>query len=56
MITCPQTGKAVPTGFAFGSLAAFDETTLINNSVRCQACGEPHVVDNSTVKVFPNEI
>jgi hypothetical protein len=56
MITCPQTGKAVPTGFAFGTLAAFDATVLSNNSIQCRECGEPHLVDNSTVKVFPNEI
>lgn len=56
MITCPQTGRAVPTGFAFGSLAAFDETTLTNNSIQCRECGEPHRVDSSTIKVFPNEM
>jgi hypothetical protein len=56
MITCPKTGRAVPTGITFGSLAAFDQTTLINNTVRCGACGESHLVDNSAVKVFPNEI
>jgi hypothetical protein len=55
MITCPKTGKTVPTGFVFGSIGAFDETTLINNTVRCSACGESHLVDNTTVKVFPNE-
>jgi hypothetical protein len=56
MITCPTTGKSVPTGFAFGDLAAFDSTTLVNNTVRCKECGEGHLVDNTTVKVFPNEI
>lgn len=56
MIVCPKTGRAVPTGMAFGSLAAFDATTLVNNSVTCAACGEAHLVDNSTVKVFPQEL
>jgi hypothetical protein len=55
MITCPKTGKAVPSGIVFGSLATFDETTLINNVVRCTECGEGHLVDNTTVKVFPSE-
>lgn len=55
MITCPTTGKSVPSGIAFGSLAAFDSTTLVNNVVKCSACGEGHLVDNSTVKVFPKE-
>ncbi len=55
MIICPKTGKAVPSGIAFGNLAAFDGTTLTNNVVRCAACGENHIVDNSTVKVFPQE-
>lgn len=55
MITCPKTGKPVPTGITFGSLAAFDGTTLVNNTVQCAACGEGHLVDNTTVKVFPQE-
>jgi len=55
MITCPKTGRSVPTGFAFGSLAAFDQTTLVNNVVGCSECGESHIVDNKTVKVFPQE-
>lgn len=55
MITCPKTNRAVPTGMAFGSLAAFDATTLVNNVVRCRECGENHIVDNTTVKVFPKE-
>lgn len=55
MMTCPKTGKAVPTGIAFGTLAAFDGTTLANNTVQCVACGEGHLVDNTTVKVFPQE-
>jgi hypothetical protein len=55
MITCPKTGKAVPSGIAFGNLAAFDATTLKNNTVQCSACGESHLVDDSTVKVFPSE-
>jgi hypothetical protein len=56
MITCPKTGQAVPTGIVFGSLAAFDQTTLHNNAVQCAACGESHLVDGSTVKVFPAEL
>jgi hypothetical protein len=56
MITCPKTGRAVPTGITFGNLAAFDQTTLIDNVVKCSACGEQHLVDNSTVKVFPSEL
>ncbi len=55
MIVCPETGRAVPTGIVFGSLAAFDATTLVSNSVKCGACGHSHLVDNSTVKVFPQE-
>jgi hypothetical protein len=55
MITCPKTGRAVPTGIVFGSLAAFDGTTLKDNTVQCAACGEPHLVDDTTVKVFPSE-
>jgi hypothetical protein len=55
MITCPTTGKSVPSGIAFGSLAVFDATTLVNNVVKCAACGEEHLVDNTTVKVFPSE-
>jgi hypothetical protein len=54
MIKCPRTGKAVPTGFQFGTLAAFDATVLENNHVRCSACGEMHLVDNKTVKAFPS--
>jgi hypothetical protein len=55
MITCPKTGKAVPSGFVFGTLAAFDGTKLENNVVQCSECGENHVVDNTTVKAFPSE-
>jgi hypothetical protein len=55
MITCPKTGRAVPTGIVFGSLAAFNGTTLKGNTVRCAACGDMHLVDNSTVKIFPSE-
>jgi hypothetical protein len=55
MITCPTTGRAVPTGIVFGTLAAFDSTTLENNVIGCRECGEKHLVDNSTVKVFPQE-
>ncbi len=55
MITCPSTGRSVPTGIVFGDLATFEGTTLIGNTVRCSACGEAHLVDNSTVKVFPSE-
>ncbi|MBV8283003.1 MAG: hypothetical protein JO175_00045 [Candidatus Eremiobacteraeota bacterium] len=55
MIICPTTGRPVFTGLAFGSLAAFDATTLVNNYVQCNLCGERHLVDNSTVKVFPSE-
>lgn len=55
MITCPTTGKVVPAGMVFGTLQAFDQTILENNSVQCAACGQPHLVDNSTVKVFPSE-
>jgi hypothetical protein len=55
MITCPKTGRSVPTGLAFGSLAAFEATTLLNNVVHCRECGESHVVDDETVKVFPQE-
>ncbi|MFY9719717.1 MAG: hypothetical protein WAK16_08730 [Candidatus Cybelea sp.] len=45
----------MPTGFVFGTLAAFDGTTLVNNTVHCAACGDEHLVDNATVKVFPQE-
>jgi hypothetical protein len=55
MITCPTTGKTVPSGIVFATLAVFDETTLLNNRVGCAACGQAHLVDNSTVKVFPSE-
>jgi hypothetical protein len=56
MITCPRTGKSVPSGIVFGSLAAFDAAILENNVVRCTECGESHLVDNATVKVFPSEL
>lgn len=55
MITCPKTGRNVPTGIVFGSLAAFDGATLVNNVVGCGECGETHIVDNETVKAFPQE-
>lgn len=55
MILCPKNGNAVPTGFSFGDLATFDATTLVNNYVQCGSCGEMHLVDDSTVKVFPSE-
>lgn len=55
MIVCPSTGRAVRTGFVFGSLAAFDATTLQNNHVQCSECGEMHLVDDATVKAFPKE-
>lgn len=55
MITCPTTSKVVPAGMVFGTLQAFDETILENNTVQCAACGQSHLVDNSTVKVFPSE-
>jgi hypothetical protein len=55
MMTCPRTGEAVPTGFTFGTLAAFDATSLENIQVQCRACGEMHVVDNANVKAFPSE-
>jgi hypothetical protein len=55
MITCPKTGKPVPSGIVFGSLAAFDATVLENIVVRCTQCGENHLVDNATVKAFPGE-
>jgi hypothetical protein len=55
MITCPKTGKSVPSGIVFGTLAAFDGTRLEGNVVRCTECGENHLADNSTVKVFPSE-
>jgi len=55
MIICPKTHKPVKTGIVFGSLAAFDATTLKNNTVRCAVCGDSHLVDDSTVKVFPSE-
>jgi hypothetical protein len=56
MIICPKTQKAVRSGTVFGNLAAFDATELENNTVRCSACGEQHLVDNSTVKAFPQEM
>jgi hypothetical protein len=56
MIICPKTQKAVPTGIVFGNLAAFDAATLKNNTVRCAACGEPHLLDDSTVKAFPQNM
>jgi len=55
MITCPKTGKPVPSGFVFGNLAAFDAAILENNMVQCTECGENHLVDNATVKAFPSE-
>lgn len=55
MIACPKTGKAVPSGIVFGTLAAFDAAILENNVVRCSECGENHLVDNATVKAFPSE-
>jgi hypothetical protein len=55
MITCPKTGKPVPTSIRFGTLAAFDAVILENNVVRCNECGENHLVDNTTVKAFPSE-
>lgn len=55
MIICPETGRAVPSGFVFGDLASFDGTILSNNTVECVACGKHHIVDNSTVKAFPSE-
>lgn len=56
MIICPSTGKAVRSGLVFGDLATFEATTLTNNTVRCTACGEQHLVDNTTVKAFPQEL
>ncbi len=56
MITCPTTGRTVPTSIVFGTLAAFEGTRLENNHVKCRACGQDHIVDNSTVKIFPEEI
>jgi hypothetical protein len=55
MITCPKTGKSVPSGIVFGNLASFDAAVLENNAVRCTECGENHLVDNTTVKAFPSE-
>jgi len=54
MIICPRTGKPAHTGMAFGNLAAFDSATIVDNYARCSECGEMHLVDNSTVKVFPS--
>jgi hypothetical protein len=54
MITCPTTGKTVPSGLGFSDLASFDSNKLIGNYVRCSACGEMHLVDDTTVKVFPS--
>jgi hypothetical protein len=54
MMICPKSGKAVRTGLRFGSLKQFDATTLRGNRVRCTDCGEMHLVDDSTVKVFPS--
>lgn len=54
MITCPKTGKAVPSGFGFGDLASFDSARLIGNYVQCTDCGEMHLVDNETIMAFPS--
>lgn len=42
MITCPTTGRTVPTSIVFGTLAAFEGTRLENNHVKCRACGQEH--------------
>lgn len=55
MITCPTTGRAIRTGIGFGDLASFDSATLKGNCVGpCEACGDLHLVDDSSVKVPPS--
>jgi endogenous inhibitor of DNA gyrase (YacG/DUF329 family) len=41
MIKCPETGKAVSTGFAMDK-RTFENATMSNNSVHCPACGKDH--------------
>lgn len=41
MITCPNTGKLVPTGFAMDP-SAMKTATLEGNEFTCPACGKDH--------------
>ena len=42
VITCPTTGRKVPTGVSLDR-ASWETATLENNSLRCPACGQTHV-------------
>lgn len=55
MITCPETRQIVPSGFSCANLAEFKSNTYIDNYVHCPACSKMHVVDGSTIQVFPEE-
>ena len=44
MIQCPNTGKAIPTGFDMDK-TSFQSSTLNRNSVGCPACGKTHTWD-----------
>jgi hypothetical protein len=54
MITCPNTGEAVPAGMRFSDLRSFDASAIEGNTVGCSACGQAHLVDKTTIKVFPS--
>lgn len=41
IITCPTTGKPVPTGIVMDE-RAFETSTLVNNSVTCPHCKQRH--------------
>lgn len=42
MITCPNTGRPIPTGIG-ADKDSFESAQLSNNAVGCPACGETHV-------------
>ncbi|HKU82341.1 MAG TPA: hypothetical protein VJP76_09250 [Candidatus Tumulicola sp.] len=54
MIECPKTGKLIPTGLRF-TLASYDAASFFGNQIGCSACGELHLADKTTVKVFPDD-
>lgn len=41
MITCPETGKPIYTGWSFDEVA-FETSQLADNSVPCPECGQVH--------------
>jgi hypothetical protein len=41
MIKCPDSGEAIPTGYAMNG-AIFEEATLTNQTVQCPICRQLH--------------